>query len=166
MQHKSHLASQSKNCTSTYLHVRWVLWRALRVWWCSRRRGGDWKAAACQWTWLVDREWFDSPSHHRHLSECCWLPVPPCYLKAHNNSFFGSQAGDERQLLVNEHGWSTTNESTVPLIIDIFQSTADYLFCPVTWIHTIMWFFLVIGISADILRSLFVCYCQYGLSSV
>ena len=54
---------------------------------------------------------------------------------------FWSQAGDGRQLLVNERGQSTTNDSTVPLIIDIFQGTAEHLFCPVTWIHTILGFY-------------------------
>ena len=128
-------------------------------------------------------------------------------------------AGTGRQLHVNERSRSTANDSTVPLIIDIFQSAADYLFHLVTWMHTIIGFFWsqagdgrqllvnergqsttndltvpliirqlsgycwtpvlpcylntrntgffgVIGTSADILRSLFVYYCQYGPFSV
>ena len=41
-------------------------------------------------------------------------------------------AGTGRQLHVNERSRSTANDSTVPLIIDIFQSAADYLFHLVT----------------------------------
>ena len=41
-------------------------------------------------------------------------------------------AGTGRQLHVNERGWSTANDLTVPLTIDIFQSAADYLFHLVT----------------------------------